>query len=147
MTGRPVARPIRQHVEAMREACVQVLRGQQPGTSGSQLDGQGELVQAHADLGDGTDHRLRDLERRGDGLRSLNEEGARGILRQGFPVWQMVQIGYMEGRNSVLVFAPQPQRGTAGHQEFQVRAGGKQAGKPRCGREHLLNLLSSSRRG
>ena len=84
LAGRHVARAAGQHLQALGEAGEQGLRREQPGARGRQFDGQGQPVQASADLGDGMHRRLRDLERRLDGLRTLNEEGTGGRLREGF---------------------------------------------------------------
>src|SRR5579884_2029258 len=124
LTSGDIAGSVREHLQATLQAGEQSLWRKYSGAGGSQLDCQRETVQANTDFSNGAHSVLRHLKTGLERLHTSDKEGTGSILREGFAVWQLLQIGQGQRGHNKLVFALQTQWGTAGHEQVQVWAGG-----------------------
>jgi hypothetical protein len=106
---------------------------------GRQLDGQGQSVEAGADLGDGRGRGVGDGEVRLDGKRPLQEERGGWVARERRRIrrrrWQRKR------RQRVFVLAAQVERLAARDQGAQSRALGKEVGHQWSGGGNLLEVV------
>ena len=110
----------------MLQARQQRVRRQQLDARGRQLDGQGQPIQAPADLGHRRGIGGREGEVGLDGPCALEEEVDRGDLCQGCDVGTVCRVGQRQRRHGELMLAAHPQRRAAGDQRLQGGAGGQQ---------------------
>src|SRR6266581_4668294 len=136
-----IACSTRQYLQAIFQACQECLWGEEFDACGCQFYGERQPIQAHTDLSDDTGVGGSQLEVGPGSLCTLQEEGHCRILREGFTLWKVDEVGQRQWWDGKLVFTMEVQYSTTGHQDLKLRTAGQQVRKPWCRCQHLLEVV------